>query len=311
MLIFLIHANRRLKKLQRENQKLLLAVEQSPVSIVITDLVGNIEYVNQEFLKVTGYELSDVIGKNPRILKSSSNNQELYQQMWKAIGSGKDWHGELINCRKDGSEYIESTLITPVRDMDGKIRHFLAIKRDITEYKKAEEQIKQLAFFDSLTNLPNRRKLLDHLQYMIALHHREGNSFAVLMMDLDKFKPVNDSFGHAAGDELLKQVAERIKHCLRECDFVARLGGDEFVVVLQNENQDAVAHVANKIISDLTEPFQLCYLNQCNQVQIGTSIGISFYPSHGTTAEKLIDCADTALYLAKDKGRGCFAYYEN
>jgi diguanylate cyclase (GGDEF)-like protein len=184
----------------------------------------------------------------------------------------------------------------------------LSVTRDITEHKNYQAMIQQLAFFDSLTGLPNRRKLLDSLAHSIALSHRENKKLAIFMMDLDKFKAVNDKLGHAAGDDLLKQVAERIPFFLRESDMVARLGGDEFVIVLEPIHSAAdVANVATKIISELTKPFKL----SCGEtVQISASIGISFYPQHGDHPEKLIDCADTALYFAKENGRGCFAYYD-
>ncbi|OTE95444.1 hypothetical protein BCS42_00690 [Crenothrix sp. D3] len=179
--------------------------------------------------------------------------------------------------------------------------------RDITERKAIEEKIQQLAFFDPLTGLPNRRKLHDRLQYAIAINRRNHNQFAVFMMDLDKFKAVNDKLGHAAGDELLKQVAARIIDCLRDSDMVARLGGDEFVFVLENLKIPEMADIiALKVIASLTLPFQL---SDNNTVQIGASIGISIYPQHGNTPESLMDHADTALYQAKDNGRSCFAYF--
>ncbi|MEI6707547.1 MAG: sensor domain-containing diguanylate cyclase, partial [Methylococcales bacterium] len=182
-----------------------------------------------------------------------------------------------------------------------------ATVHDISERKAAEEKIKQLAFYDPLTGLPNRRKLLDRLHYSIAINHRANTKFAVFMLDLDKFKAVNDKLGHAAGDELLKQVAVRIINCLRESDMVARLGGDEFVLVLENlKIPEAAEIIALKVITELTVPFQL---SNNNTVQIGASIGISLYPQHGNTPESLMDHADSALYQAKDNGRGCFAYF--
>jgi len=182
-----------------------------------------------------------------------------------------------------------------------------ATVHDISERKAAEEEIKHLAFFDPLTGLPNRRNLLDRLHYSIAINHRANSQFAVFMMDLDKFKAVNDSLGHAAGDELLKQVAARIINCLRESDMVARLGGDEFVLVLENlKIPEAAEIIALKVIAELTLPFQL---SDNDTVQIGASIGISLYPLHGNTPESLMDHADSALYQAKDNGRGCFAYF--
>ncbi len=179
--------------------------------------------------------------------------------------------------------------------------------RDVTERKAAEEEIKQLAFYDWLTGLPNRRKLLDRLSYSIELNQRANTQFAVFMIDLDKFKAVNDSLGHSAGDELLKQVATRIKNCLRDSDMVARLGGDEFILILENlKIPEAAEVIALKLIAELTIPFQL---SENVSVQIGASIGISIYPQHGTTHEILMDHADIALYQAKDNGRGCFSYF--
>lgn len=305
---FLVRTNRRFKRVASENQKLLLAVEQSPVSIVITDLNGRIEYANHAFVEITGYQLNEVIGKNPRILQSGKVDQSLYEEMWSTLKKGEKWRGEMINRRKNGQEYIELCLINPVKLINGRITHYLGIKQDITERKKTEEQIKQLAFYDPLTGLPNRRKLLDRLHYTTAISHRENRVFAVFMMDLDKFKAVNDALGHAAGDGLLKQVATRITRRLRESDMVARLGGDEFVIVLENlHSPDDAAQVALDVIEDLTVPFELL---DGHIVQIGASIGIGFYPQHGDNPEKLLDHADTALYQAKDKGRGCFVYYD-
>ncbi|MFI3189755.1 hypothetical protein BCS42_16990 [Crenothrix sp. D3] len=179
--------------------------------------------------------------------------------------------------------------------------------QDITERKAYEKTIQQLAFYDPLTDLPNRRKLQDRLQYAITLNCRANSQFAVFMMDLDKFKAVNDKLGHLAGDKLLKQVATRITTCLRKSDMVARLGGDEFVLVLENLKFPYDAEtIALKVIADLAVPFQL---SETNTVQIGVSIGISLYPQHGNTAESLMDHADTALYQAKDNGRNCFVYF--
>jgi diguanylate cyclase (GGDEF)-like protein/PAS domain S-box-containing protein len=308
LMVCLIRTNRRFKKVASENQKLLLAVEQCPVSIVITDLNTNIEYANRHFLTITGYQMDEVIGKSPDFLNLSNVDEKLYNDMWTTLKSGKQWRGEIINRHKDGNQYIALTLITPVRQLNESITHYLITKQDITDSKKAEEQIKQLAFYDPLTGLANRRKLFDRLNYSIAISKREHRLFAVFMMDLDKFKAVNDAFGHATGDDLLIKVADRIVQRLRDSDMVARLGGDEFVIVLENlYHPDYAAHVALEIIEALTEPFEL---SKANSVQIGVSIGISFYPQHGDTPDKLMDHADTALYQAKDNGRGCFAYYQ-
>jgi diguanylate cyclase (GGDEF)-like protein len=177
--------------------------------------------------------------------------------------------------------------------------------QDITERKATEEQIKQLAYYDPLTQLPNRRLLHERLQHGIDLGQRENKLLAVLMLDLDRFKAVNDQLGHKAGDELLQKVAIRIKAQLRKVDTVARLGGDEFVVILPDiTHYEDVERVAQIIINELSHPFQL---RETDQVSIGTSIGISFYPQHGDSSEILLDRADIALYQAKDQGRGCFS----
>jgi diguanylate cyclase (GGDEF)-like protein/PAS domain S-box-containing protein len=294
---------------QKEQQLRILstAIEQSPTSVMITDLTPKLLYVNPKFTQVTGYSAEEVIRKNPRVLQSGLTPATVYQQLWETLVQGNVWQGELINRRKNGEIYWEEAHIAPVRDSLEVITHYVGVKLDITERKAAEEKIKQLAFYDPLTGLANRRKLLDRLHYAIALNHRTNSQFAVFMMDLDKFKAVNDKLGHAAGDELLKQVALRITEHLRDSDMVARLGGDEFVLVLENlKFPDDVETIALKVIADLTLPFQL---SENDTVQIGASIGISLYPQHGSTPEKLMDHADTALYQAKDNGRGCFAYF--
>ncbi|HEY8038077.1 MAG TPA: EAL domain-containing protein [Methylobacter sp.] len=191
-------------------------------------------------------------------------------------------------------------------EWDGRPGYVIAL-RDITERKSAEEEIKQLAFYDLLTKLPNRRLLQERLKHSIDMERREGKQLALLMLDLDRFKAVNDSLGHQAGDALLQQVAERITKRLRDVDMVARLGGDEFIVLLEDiTHPDDAARVAKKIIADLSKPFKL---TQNDDVRIGASIGISLYPQHGDNSEILLDHADAALYHAKDSGRGCFAYF--
>ena len=285
------------------------AIEQSPASVIITNLDAEIEYVNSRFTEVTGYKLSEIIRKNPRLFQSGLTSKSVYAEMWEQLNLGKPWVGEFINSRKNGDIYYEDAYISAVQTIDGKISHYVAVKLDITERKKYEREINQLAFFDVLTGLPNRRKLLDRMNYSIQLSHRESKTFALLMMDLDKFKVVNDTLGHAAGDDLLKQVAVRITEVLRETDMVARLGGDEFVIVLGNcATPDDAGKVATTVITNLTLPFTL---SDGNVVQIGASIGISFYPQYGTTPEGLIDAADHALYHAKEQGRGCYKMFNS
>ncbi|MEI6706674.1 MAG: PAS domain S-box protein [Methylococcales bacterium] len=288
--------------------RIAATVFEAQEGMLITDASNVIIKVNHAFTQITGYSMEEAIGKNPRFLKSGKQDKAFYAALWQSINDKGAWQGELWNRRKNGEIYPEWTTITAVKSSnDNAITHYVATLTDITERKAAEEKIQKLAFYDPLTGLPNRRKLLDRLEYSIALNQRANSQFAVFMMDLDKFKAVNDKLGHAAGDELLKQVARRITGCLRNSDMVARLGGDEFVLVLENlKIPEAAETVALKIIADLTVPFQL---SDNNTVQIGASIGISIYPQHGNTSEKLMDHADTALYQAKDNGRGCFSHF--
>ncbi len=297
---------------QRKNAEMELRIaatifESHTVGMMITDEKTHILKVNQAFTNLTGYSEAELLNQKPRLLHSGRQDRLFYDNLWQSIRDSGGWQGEIWNKRKNGDIYPELLTITAVRANQDQITDYVATHVDITERKAAEEEIRQLAFYDQLTGLPNRRKLLDRLHYSIAINHRANSQFAVFMMDLDKFKAVNDKLGHAAGDELLKQVAARITNCLRESDMVARLGGDEFVLVLENlKIPEAAETVALKIIAELTLPFQL---SETDSVQIGASIGISIYPLHGNTPESLMDHADTALYQAKNNGRGCFAYF--
>ncbi|MDD5228770.1 MAG: diguanylate cyclase, partial [Methylococcales bacterium] len=283
-------------------------VFESQEGMVITDANGRILKINHAFTQITGYSAAEVIGQTPRLLSSGHQNPAFYSALWKNLNETGAWQGEILNRRKNGETYPQWLTITAVKSDDSNTTtHYVATLTDITERKQNEERIHQLAFYDPLTNLPNRRLLTERLKQAINNKRRANKQLAVMMIDLDKFKAVNDTLGHAAGDELLKQVAMRIKTNLRNNDTIARLGGDEFVVVLEDirSSQDT-ARVANVLIKTLTQPF---VLTQSNSVQIGTSIGISFFPKDGGDGDVLMDRADTALYQAKHNGRGCFAYY--
>jgi diguanylate cyclase (GGDEF)-like protein/hemerythrin-like metal-binding protein/PAS domain S-box-containing protein len=276
-------------------------------AMLVTDANNVILKVNQAFTRITGYSADEVVGKTPNLLSSGRHDKAFYNTMWESINLTDAWQGEIWNRRKNGEVYPEWLIVTAVKEADEKVNHYVASFSDITSRKAAEEEIKQLAFYDPLTKLPNRRLLLERLKHSIEMERRDGKQLALLMLDLDRFKAVNDSLGHAAGDELLQQVASRILARLRDVDIVARLGGDEFVVLLEDiiHPEDA-ARVASEIISVLSKSFQL---SQSNDVQIGASIGIGLYPEHGTNYEILMDHADAALYQAKDQGRGCYAYF--
>lgn len=298
------------RKYAEEQFKLAAKVfEESAEALMITDANCNIARVNHAFTVISGYSEADVIGKNPRILSSGQQGGEFYRAMWEHLAEFGYWKGEIWNRRKNGDVYPEQLSISAVTNEFGEISDYVAVFSDISQLKDTEAQLEFLAHHDPLTSLPNRRLLFARMEHGIDVARREGKKFALLMLDLDRFKHINDSFGHLAGDQLLQQVAERLTLRLRKIDTVARLGGDEFTVMLEDiAHPEDAARVADLIIADLSEPWQLPHYGE---VRIGVSIGISLYPQHGSTPETLLQQADTALYLAKAQGRGCYAYFSN
>lgn len=304
------------QQLQENNAALQLAasVFESQQGMLITDPQNRILRVNKAFTQITLYTPEEIIGKNPSLLKSGRHDEDFYRVMWKSLEETGMWSGEVWNRRKNGEVYPEWLNITSVK-INGELTHYIATMSDITEYKVAEAQIHQLAFYDPLTGLPNRRLLQERLQHSIDRCVRDKEFMALLMLDLDHFKPVNDSLGHLAGDQLLQQVAKRLAGRLRNSDMTARLGGDEFTVLLENITHiDDAAHVAREIIEDLRKSFFLTIENKIEhkEVHIGVSIGISVFDGKhdkDVTPQSLLDNADIALYKAKDSGRNCFAYF--
>jgi len=293
-------------------RKLSLAVQQSPESIVITNLGGDIEYVNEAFIQNTGYNREEVIGKNPRILHSGKTPPEIFAALWEALGQGHSWKGEFCNQRKDGSEYIEHAVITPIRQHDGTVTHYVAVKEDITTRKASEEQINTLAFYDQLTSLPNRRLLLDRLKQALAASARSKRFGALLFIDLDNFKILNDTLGHDIGDLLLQEVARRLTTCVREGDTVARLGGDEFVVMLEDlsenieESAAQTKTVGEKILQSLNETYQLSTYSHHST----PSIGVTLFSSQHEAIDELLKRADLAMYQAKAAGRNTLRFFD-
>ncbi|OHB28756.1 MAG: hypothetical protein A2X84_06500 [Desulfuromonadaceae bacterium GWC2_58_13] len=293
--------------------KLGQAVEQSPTSVIITDRNGRIEYVNPKFTSLTGYSSAEVLGKTPRILKTGHTDPDEYHKMWETLLDGREWRGEFLNKKKSGDFYWESATISPVRDPDGNISHFVAVKEDITQRKANEESLQEkelhlhyLAHHDSLTGLPNRALFQDRLRHAIDKAERAQQKVALLLLDLDRFKNINDSLGHDVGDELLLQVARRIKICVRETDTVARFGGDEFVIILENIGQiEKVAFLAQKLQQELNKATQVGE----HELYVSTSIGISLYPNDGRDVESLLSSADVAMYRAKAQGRNTHTFY--
>lgn len=290
-----------------ENQllKLSQAVEQSSNAIVITDSKGHIEYVNTAFETITGYPQSEVMGQNPRFLKSGKTPHTVYEDMWTTLIQGQTWNGELINRRKDGSEYTHSSNIAPVFDSHGTITHYIAIEEDISERKNNEERIQYLANFDALTGLPNRIKMDDHLHYTLSLAKRHDESFSILFLDLDHFKDINDTLGHRVGDLLLIDLAKRLTGTIRDEDTVSRMGGDEFIVLLPNTTANGAALVAQKLLESISKPFML----EENVLSVTASIGIAIFPSDGADIETLSKNADAAMYRAKQEGRNEYCFF--
>lgn len=294
------------KKAEEQIRTLSQAIEQSPVTVMITDPDGNITYVNSTFERLTGYSVAEVIGRNPRILKSGKTPPARYEELWQAISNGKSWQGEFQNCRKNGELFWERAHIAPVLDDNGKIRHYLAVKEDVTRHKLQEERILHQAHFDSLTNIPNRFLALDRLTQLIKEAHRTGHRVAVLFLDLDDFKKINDSLGHEAGDRLLVQAAERLGDVLRDSDTIGRLGGDEFIVLLGGLEDAADARpVAESLLDRFRDAFRL----DERELVLTASLGIAIYPEDGDSPTELLRNADTAMYHSKEQGRNTYSYF--
>jgi diguanylate cyclase (GGDEF)-like protein/PAS domain S-box-containing protein len=291
---------------EAQHRKLSQAVEHSPNTVVITDIQGNIEYVNPKFTQLTGYTREEVIGQNPRILKSEKTPPEEYKRLWDTITSGGEWRGEFYNKKKNGEFYWERALISPIRNAEGVITHFLAVKEDITERKNFEAQLAHLADRDPLTNLFNRRRFRDELERWLLNAQRYSIHGALLFLDMDNFKYINDTLGHQAGDELLVNLADTLRERLRETDIVARLGGDEFAILLLHVDASRAMSIAREIIETVHRHTAIISGRSVNAT---VSIGIALFPQHGATSEALLKCADLAMYQAKEKGRNRACIY--
>ncbi|MBI2472920.1 MAG: EAL domain-containing protein [Planctomycetes bacterium] len=291
----------------RERIELLFhAIEQSTSVVIITDDKGAIEYVNPKFTQLTGYMPEEVIGKNPRILKSGKTPPEEYKRLWAVITSGGEWKGEFRNRKKNGECYWEHAAISSIRDSEGLITHFLAIKEDITERKRFEAHLEYLANNDPLTNLFNRRRFREELEDWIAQMERHESDGALLFIDLDNFKYINDTLGHQKGDEILINFAYLLRARVRETDIIARLGGDEFAIILPYTDAERAQSIAMQILELARENI---HVNNGRFHSVTASIGIALFPEHGNDAEKLLSYADLAMYRAKEKGRNCVSIY--
>ena len=274
--------------------------------VMITDSNGQITAVNRAFTEITGFHFRDVLGKDPRILRSDRHDVEYYQALWSALQKTGTWQGEVWNRRKSGEVYPIWENISAIRNDQSQVTNYVAIFSDISVMKRSEERLAHLASHDPLTDLPNRLLCQDRLKLAMRRAHRTGHRVAVLFLDLDGFKAVNDTLGHPMGDKLLQQVSERLSACVRDVDTVARLGGDEFIVILENviEASD-VEHVAEKILGVLSEAIHL----DGNEAAVTASIGISLFPDDADGVSVLVRNADAAMYQAKDKGRNTYQFY--
>lgn len=275
--------------------------------ILITDTQGNIIEANQLFTDITGYNRAEVIGKNPSLLQSGMHDQEFYSALWRSLNETGNWHGEIWNRRKNGELYAAMMTISAVQDIHGITQNYVNLFTDITPIKEHQRQLEYIAHYDALTGLPNRVLLADRLKQAMARSHRTQRSLAVLYLDLDGFKAVNDQHGHDTGDQLLMNIAHRLKEVLREGDTLARIGGDEFVAVMVDlEKPGDYEAVLNRLLIVAAEPVTI---NQ-QLLRVSASIGATLYPQDIADADQLLRHADQAMYIAKQAGKNCFHLFD-
>lgn len=294
---------------QAESRLSLLsnAVEQARNAIWITNPEGTIEYVNPRFCQTTGYSPQQIQGQPLSMLRAPGLAANQPEQMMSQLLSGQSWYGEFCNRRKNAEQYWSVENISPVRDGQGQIGHFVYVGDDVTEQRQIQRNLDKLVFYDALTGLENRKLFKERLQYHLQ-RLLPGQQLALMFLDLDQFKRINDSLGHDTGDQLLQQVAQRLQACIRDSDSLARLGGDEFTLLLtEADSREAVAQVAAKVLDALAQPF----FTEDQEIRIGASIGITMAPDDGRDASALSKNADLAMYHAKEQGRNRYQFYSD
>jgi diguanylate cyclase (GGDEF)-like protein/PAS domain S-box-containing protein len=275
-------------------------------AVVVTDASAAIQAVNRAFTAITGYNEEEVLGRNPKLLASGRHDTAFYREMWEAIQTQGGWQGEIWNRRKNGEVYPEWLNITAIHDDDGRVVSYVSVFSDNTEMRRKEERLRDLAFHDQLTGLPNRAYFQELFEHAVRRAQRQGNCFALLYLDLDRFKHINDTLGHLVGDQLLQAMARRIQSQVRGEDVVARLGGDELTVLIEDiAHNDEPARVARKLLEVLRQPFDI----EHKQLHVTVSIGISLFPQDGRDTVTLLKNADAAMYLAKQSGRNGYSYF--
>ena len=289
--------------------------------LMVTDAGNVILRVNRAFTDITGYTAEEAVGQTPRLLSSGKHDVGFYRKLWEAILQTGIWNGEIWNCRKNGDVFPVYLSITAVKNSHGKTSHYVASMHDITRRLQNEEQIRQLAFYDPMTQLPNRRLLNDRMVQTLSTSKRSAIYGALIFLDLDNFKSLNDTHGHGAGDLLLIEAAKRITSCLREVDTVSRFGGDEFVVLLnqlakdKDESIELAGKIAEKIRIALFEPYFLSIPHQENSEMVieyysGARIGVVLFIDHGASVEEIIKSEDIAMYQAKKAGRNLVRFFD-
>ena len=295
------------RKLAEEKLRLSANVlEHIADGVMVLDVGGRIVATNPAFTRITGYAEQEALGRESSLTKGTRNEQAFYEALWRQLADSGFWRGEIWDTRKDGEAYLEALTVSAVRDDAGATTHYVCVFSDITRERESQTQLDHLAHHDALTALPNRLLYHDRLRHAMARAERDGEQLAVLFIDLDRFKNVNDTLGHHVGDELLKQVAQALSRCLREGDTLARLGGDEFIVLLEDVGgAPGATRVAEKLMAMFEQPFEVSGY----ELFVTGSVGISLYPQDGRDLHMLIRNADVAMYQAKARGRNGYRFY--